>query len=230
MAKASAKRRTGGGRSGARERTGLTRERLVVAGLALAEREGIEAVTLRRLADELGARPMSLYTYIRDKDELLDAMFSELVREIAGQVEGDTWQAQLGSLGRVITRVFTARRNLLPLATRLGDAAPFLPVLASLLAAMRRDGFGPERAVGVFTMVVSYALGVVFFMNMLVTAEGVSPAVQLRVLLARLPPELIPAAALPDGLVDPEAMVAAGLDLLIDSLERERDGARLRPA
>ena len=53
-------------------RPGLSVERIVRAAIAIADRDGLEAVTMRRLADSLGVRPMALYTYVPGKSELLD--------------------------------------------------------------------------------------------------------------------------------------------------------------
>ncbi|UQU66710.1 TetR/AcrR family transcriptional regulator [Couchioplanes caeruleus] len=55
-----------------------TRPQVVAAAIAVADAEGLEALTMRRLAAELGAGPMSLYTYVRDKEELVDLMVDQV--------------------------------------------------------------------------------------------------------------------------------------------------------
>src|SRR5690349_4418442 len=57
----------------------LTRERVVDAALELIERDGAEALSMRRLGGELGVEAMALYSYVRSKDELLDAVAERLV-------------------------------------------------------------------------------------------------------------------------------------------------------
>src|SRR5919199_3069026 len=61
----------------------FTREQLAAAALAIADEEGLDAVTMRRVADALGAGTMTLYHYVQSKDELLilmaDAMMGELL-------------------------------------------------------------------------------------------------------------------------------------------------------
>lgn len=69
-------------RETARRRTTLTREAIVQAAIVLADAEGIDAVSIRRIATELGARTMSIYTYIDRKEDLFDLM----VDEVAGDV------------------------------------------------------------------------------------------------------------------------------------------------
>ncbi|MEU7904414.1 TetR/AcrR family transcriptional regulator [Actinoplanes sp. NPDC049118] len=65
-----------------------TRPQVVAAAIAVADAEGLDALTMRRLAAELGAGVMSLYTYVRDKEELLDLMV-EQVGEFDQALGGD---------------------------------------------------------------------------------------------------------------------------------------------
>jgi len=55
-----------------------SRAQVVAAAIAIADAEGLEALTMRRLAAELGAGVMSLYTYVRDKDDLVDQMVDQV--------------------------------------------------------------------------------------------------------------------------------------------------------
>jgi AcrR family transcriptional regulator len=55
-----------------------TRTQVVAAAVAIADAEGLDALTMRRLAAELGAGVMSLYTYVRDKDDLVDQMVDQV--------------------------------------------------------------------------------------------------------------------------------------------------------
>jgi AcrR family transcriptional regulator len=66
-----------------------TRTQVVAAAIAVADAEGLDALTMRRLAAELGAGVMSLYTYVRDKDDLVDQMVEQLIAfdPAAGAVE-----------------------------------------------------------------------------------------------------------------------------------------------
>jgi AcrR family transcriptional regulator len=65
----------------AAERTPLSRDRILDAGLALADASGIEALTMRRLGHELGYEAMSLYRHIANKDDLLDGMLDLVLAE-----------------------------------------------------------------------------------------------------------------------------------------------------
>src|SRR3954454_16382861 len=75
-----------------------TREQVVEAAIRLADAEGLAAVTMRRIATELGAGAMSLYTYVPDKDRLLDLMVDEVggaARPV--RITGD-WRADVVAL------------------------------------------------------------------------------------------------------------------------------------
>jgi AcrR family transcriptional regulator len=73
----------------------LTRQRVLEAAVELADREGIESVSMRRLGQELGIEAMSLYTHVRSKDDLLNGMV-EVVMGRVSPVHGDEgWKADL---------------------------------------------------------------------------------------------------------------------------------------
>ncbi|ASQ97468.1 TetR/AcrR family transcriptional regulator [Streptomyces sp. 11-1-2] len=78
----------------------LTRERIVQAAIAVADSEGLDAVSIRRIARELKARPMSLYAHFDSKDDLLDLMHDAVVEEtLVGDVPAD-WRAALRLVAR----------------------------------------------------------------------------------------------------------------------------------
>lgn len=89
----------------ARERAGrrpkLTREAIVRAAIGIADAEGIEAVSIRRIAAELGARAMSLYTHIERKEDLLDLMADEVNAEVLveGELPAD-WREAISAVVR----------------------------------------------------------------------------------------------------------------------------------
>lgn len=79
----------------------LTRDAIVATAIALADAEGLEAVSIRRIAGELGARPMSLYSHISRKQELIDLMFDAVVAETLlppGEQHPADWQEALRAI------------------------------------------------------------------------------------------------------------------------------------
>lgn len=92
-------RRQEPGRRGPKQR--LSPEALVDAAVALADAEGLEALSMRRVAQALGVSPMSLYTYVPSKAELIDLMFDRVLAEAADP--DDTvvgWRAKLAFIAR----------------------------------------------------------------------------------------------------------------------------------
>ncbi len=78
----------------------LSRERVLAAAVALADTQGIQALTMRRLAAELNVEAMSLYYHLRDKEALLDGVVETVIAEIDAAVgrhdpNGGDWRTQL---------------------------------------------------------------------------------------------------------------------------------------
>jgi AcrR family transcriptional regulator len=91
----------------ARAREPLTKERILRAAVALADEVGVESLSMRRLAQELGVVPMALYKHVANKDELFDGMIDVVVGEIDPPIEGADWKTTMRE------RILSARRALL---------------------------------------------------------------------------------------------------------------------
>ncbi|WP_219470700.1 TetR/AcrR family transcriptional regulator [Nonomuraea rhizosphaerae] len=82
-------------------RPALTREAIVAAAIAIADAEGLGAVSIRRVATELGARAMTLYSYIDRKEDLLDLMADEIAAEVLVEEPlPDDWREALLTIAR----------------------------------------------------------------------------------------------------------------------------------
>jgi AcrR family transcriptional regulator len=86
------------GKTGAQGRTQLTRERVMAAAIELADRDGIESISMRKLAQELGVEAMSLYTHVRNKHDLLDGMTNAVISQIPMSADGVDWKTSLRQL------------------------------------------------------------------------------------------------------------------------------------
>lgn len=84
---------------------GLSREQVVGAAITIADHEGLEALTMRRVAEQLGAGTMSLYWYVRSKDELIELMRDEVAGEHTLQPSGD-WRSDLARFARDTRAMF----------------------------------------------------------------------------------------------------------------------------
>ena len=70
----------------------LSRDRVLAAAVALADREGAEALTVRRLADDLGVHPTSLYNHVPSKEAILDGVVERLFADVRLPEDITTWQ------------------------------------------------------------------------------------------------------------------------------------------
>jgi len=138
----------------------LTRERVLRAAVAFADEHGIEALSMRELARELGSGVMSLYNHVASKDELLDGM----VDRVAGEIEappprGGDWRRALRETA------LSAHRTLLrhPWAGALWSTRTPGPArlryFESILRALREAGFSVDTACRGFHAVTTHVLG-----------------------------------------------------------------------
>ena len=83
------------------KKAGLSREKVLAAALALVDREGIAALSMRKLGTELGVEAMTLYYYVPNKDAVLDGLVNLVVARIRFTFAGPWWEwdARLRGLG-----------------------------------------------------------------------------------------------------------------------------------
>ena len=143
---------------------GLTLERITEAAVDVVDRDGLEALTVRRLADELGTGSASLYRHIASRDELLVLLVDHVLGEVryrSGELAG---RPMVEWLAGELRRVLMAHSNLLPALA----ASPLLGPNAlrgaeSGLMHLLEAGFEPSVAVRASLALVDYVLGTVYF-------------------------------------------------------------------
>jgi AcrR family transcriptional regulator len=80
---------------------GFSLDQIIATGIAVADADGLAAVSMRRVAEQLGVGAMSLYTYVPGKAELLELMYDAVLSEVGGpDADGKTWRARLEQLAR----------------------------------------------------------------------------------------------------------------------------------
>jgi AcrR family transcriptional regulator len=213
-----------------RGQTPLSRTRILEAALELADGDGIDALSMRRLAQQLGVDPMSLYNHVQDKDDLLDGIVDIVIGEIEPSTDGADWMA---SLRETILR---ARWTLLrhPWAPRViesrRDASPSsLRYYDAILGILRRGGFTVEIAHHALHVLGSRALG--FSQDLFVDSGRDEPppdaaAIALRQLAAAHPNlgEMAMAVSHDGGLgpCDDDTEFMFALELILEGLDRLR--------
>lgn len=122
---------------------------------------------MRRLAADLQVEAMSLYHYLRSRDELLEAIIDELLQPLSGEPGGrHDWQDYLRWLARVTRGVARRHPHLFPLVATSNPAAPWvrpplrsLDVIEGFLSTLRRHGFSAEQTVLAYRSFTSFLLG-----------------------------------------------------------------------
>ncbi len=143
-------------------RLSLTAEAIYETALHLVDQEGIDALTMRRLATELGVATMSLYGHVPNKDHLLLGVVNLATSEIAlPDARTPPWEALKG-ITREFRRVALLHPNLVPLIVRQPPTgSEGLHTLEAALDALRRAGMEPGAAAQAYRLMASYAIGFV---------------------------------------------------------------------
>jgi AcrR family transcriptional regulator len=125
-----------------RVRVPLSRERVLDTAIELADREGVEGLSMRRLANELGVVPMALYKHIANKDELLDGMLDVVVAEIDPARTDADWKTAVRE--RILSARSALRRHLWASRVMESRTRPTPTVMAymdSMIAMFTAGGF-----------------------------------------------------------------------------------------
>jgi AcrR family transcriptional regulator len=95
-------------------RRALSRDAIIAAALHIVDRDGVDAVTMRAVAEELDTGAASLYAHVQDKDELLAAVFDHVLGDVVFEAAPDRkrWQEQVKEFSRMYLRVLLAHNDL----------------------------------------------------------------------------------------------------------------------
>jgi AcrR family transcriptional regulator len=217
---------------GSPARSPLTRERVLEAAITLADEGGIAALSMRKLAQQLGVEAMSLYNHVANKEDLLDGMVDMVFAEIGLPAPGPDWKAVLRQRATATRAVLKRHRwaiGLMESRSRPGPAN--LRHHDAVLGCLREAGFSIEMAAHAYSVLDSYIYGFTLNEQSLPfdTSEEVAELgrIYLRGLLTNQYPylaEMIVEHAMQPG-YDYADEFAFGLDLILDGLERVRGTA-----
>lgn len=141
-------------------RVRLSRDRIIGAAMAVADREGLHSLTMRRLADELGSKPMSVYHHVANKDDLLDAMVDAIFAEI--ELPGDEPDWKTAMRKRTVSAHEVMQRHgwapvLVDSRTNPGPAT--MGHHNWVIGTLRRGGFTIHQTAHAFSLLDSYVYG-----------------------------------------------------------------------
>lgn len=145
---------------GRRTRPRLSREQVLRAALAVADAGGLGALTIRSLAEELGAKPMSVYYYVANKDEILDGIVDIVFSEIELPSPGGEWRTEMRR--RAISARAVLRRHpwaIQLLQSRTNPGAATLRHLDANIGTLRAGGFSVEMTAHAYALIDSYVYG-----------------------------------------------------------------------
>jgi AcrR family transcriptional regulator len=221
--------------SNQRSRRGqLDRDRIVDAALALGDKEGLEAVTFRRLATELGVSPMALYRHLRSKDELLDAIADRALEAVGAAPAKGRWADRLGAQLRAHRAVLIQHPAALDVLTTRTPITPnTLRASEALIAILRSAGFELADALPLASELASRNIHLARLEAAAAAQSSEERAIAARRvagLVAGLPPDEFPnlteAAPLLATPHEPAEQYHAGLALLVAGVQERRRSLR----
>jgi AcrR family transcriptional regulator len=227
----------GRSRAGRSSRRTLSAELIAEAALALIDEDGVEALSMRRVAERLGTGAASLYAHVASKEELLDLVVDRVMAEVQVPApDAADWGETVKQLMRNHRAVLRAHRDIARIAlARIPTGPNALPVLEQTLALLRASGLS-DRVVGLAPDLMALYVDAVTFEETLfegsqhpgpeATLEDVQAfARELRDFFAALPEDRYPnlrAMAAPltsDGNVDPDERFEFALDVIVRGLQ-----------
>src|SRR5215213_3639031 len=141
-------------------RRSLDRRRILEAAVGFVDREGLEALSMRKLGAELGVEAMSLYNHVPNKGALLDGMVNLLLGELEVPSGDKDWQERIRETYRAFRRLAHEHPNVFPLfVVRPPDTMDGAWLVEEFLKMLRRAGFDTRTALHAFRALSSYTVG-----------------------------------------------------------------------
>lgn len=202
-----------------RPRRPLTKDRILRAAVALADRSGLDSLTMRQLGGELGVEAMSLYKHVANKDEILNGIVDLVVGEIDIPEAGSDWKTAMRERAVSAREVLRRHPWAIGLFESRGAARPSVfRYLDAIIARLRAGGFSMEAAGHAFWVLDSYVYGHVIQETSLATEPF------LEHLENDDYPHLTELVALQEAssVFDYESAFESGLNLVLDALDALR--------
>ena len=208
-------------------RSALSRDRIVERAIAIADAEGIEAVSMRRIASDLGATPMALYNHVANKDELMGGIAGQLLKEIdVSALDPSDWAAAIKTGYTEFRRVLLRHPNLFSVLQRKTEVSPdAMRPIELAMSILQGAGFSPEEALQAHWTLSGFAMGHVLWQMtnpLLGGDDGMTMQDHAMHHRATLSPEDFPClmAALPAmEAYDMDACWEWGIDTIIEGLK-----------
>jgi AcrR family transcriptional regulator len=202
-------------------RTPLSRDRVATAALDLIDREGLDALSMRKLGAALGVEAMSLYNHVDNKDDLLDAVSEVLHQQILARYDApasSTWQDRARSMAFAYWHLAQAHPNAFAIVGSRPVSSPAgIATLGEAVQLFNDAGFDERRGSLMFHAAAAWLVGAInqelTLMRELRMGKGF--------VAADVPPELafLPGFKQTCLAIDPAERFAAGLDVILRGVE-----------
>jgi AcrR family transcriptional regulator len=142
------------------ERVPLSRDRVLSGAIAVTDAGGLGSLTIRSLANELGVKPMSVYHYVANKDEILDGIVDLVFGEIDLPVVDGDWRAEMQRRANSARRVLSSHPWAIALLqSRINPGPATLRHHNAVIGTLRAAGFSVELTAHAFALIDSYVYG-----------------------------------------------------------------------
>ena len=209
-------------------RTPLSRERILESALAIADENGLDALSMRKLGQQLGFEAMSLYNHVANKDDLLDGMLDLVLAEMEPPPPNEGLpgirKAAISAHESLKRHPWAAGLLMAPASVRPGRLA----FMDALLGALRDAGFSPETIYHAYHVIDAHIIGFSLWQS---THDFTLPD-EITDDLQSFLDRMLPQETYPDlhahgmqhlaGTYDGTSAFEYGLDLLLAGLERQR--------
>jgi AcrR family transcriptional regulator len=177
----------------------LSREQVLDAAVRLVDAEGLDGLTMRRLGQELGRDPMSLYRYVPNREALLDGVAERVLDQLDIPTDGTEWQRELRRIAHGFRALALAHPHVVPLLVTRPPMTPLglrplgtLRPLERILELLTKAGFPPADALHVYRAYFGFLFGSVLNELQEVGLDPVESEARLRLALHRLPADTFP--------------------------------------
>jgi len=141
-------------------RSPLSRERVLAGAVALADRIGVESLTIRKLATELGVKPMTIYHHVANKEAIIDGMVDIVFAEIDAPPTDVDWKSAMRHRAQSARTVLARHRWAAPLMeSRTNPGPATLSHHDAVIECFRRGGFSWEMTGHAYALIDSYIYG-----------------------------------------------------------------------
>jgi AcrR family transcriptional regulator len=209
-------------------RSPLTKDRVLKAAIRLADKGGIDSLSMRKLGQELGVEAMSLYNHVKNKDEVLDGIVEAVVREVEVPPADVDWKAALRQNAISAHDALMRHPWAASLWWRRAEGPDRMRGAEFMLRTLREAGFSDELTYHAYHVLVGHILGF--------SLQAISFPIESKEELRELAADFLESFPVDEypylaehirQHVDPgdsdRGAFAFGLDLILDGLERLRD-------